>query len=151
MRIISSVIAILFLSVVPTRAAGDDPDVTPAPTGFHALSRISEEAGAAPFPFSDDELAYITEARPRKVPPISPVRSRQLPGNSEVSRPIDGPSARARRTEETDNVKVESGVEAPPQMGGRSSVEEEPDPGAVIDWLLKKYDRSPRHLDMRTR
>lgn len=151
MRIISSVIVIVFLSVVPTRAASDDPHVTLVPSGFHALSRISEEAGVPPFPFSDDELAYITQARPRNVPPISPARSRQLPGTSGVPRPIDDPGAQARRSEESNSVKVESGVEAPPKMRGQSSVEEEPDPGAVIDWLLKKHDRSPRFLDMRTR
>jgi hypothetical protein len=147
MRIISTVIVILLLPFVPTRAASDDADVTSVTSGFHALSRISEEAGVGLAPLTDDELADTTKARPRKIPPLAP--SRQLPDTGGVSRPIDDPSAQGRRSEESSIVKVESGGEAPPQTKGRLSAEEEPDPRAVIDWLLKEHDRSPRFLDMR--
>lgn len=137
----------LLLPFVPARAASDDPDVTSVTSGFHALSRISERAGVGLAPLTDDELADTTKARPRKIPPPAP--NRQFPDTGEVSRPIDDPSARGRRSEEGSIVKVENGGEAPPITKGRLSAEEEPDPGAVIDWLLKKHDRSPRFLEMR--
>jgi hypothetical protein len=148
MRIISTVIVMLLLPVVPTRAASEDAYVTSVTGGFHALSRIPEESGVALFPLTDDELADITKAR-LKVPPTSPAPSHQLPDTSGVSRPIDDPSARGRRSEENSSVKAESGGEAPPKTRGRLSVEEEPDPRAVIDWLLKDNGRFPRFLDQR--
>jgi hypothetical protein len=150
MRIISTVIVILLLSAVPTRAAGDDAYVTPMPGNFHALSRIPEEAGVALVPLTDDELAYTTQARPRNAPATSPVRSRPVPDTSGVSRPIDAPSPQWSRAAEDSGIKVESAGETA-RTRARLLVEEEPDPGAVIDWLLKEHGRFPRLLEMRIR
>jgi hypothetical protein len=87
----------------------------------------------------DYELAEITEVPiPREAPPTSPARRRDSPNTRGMSRPVDDPSALGFRAEENSGVKVESGVEAPPKASGRSAVEEEPDPRAVIDWLLKR-------------
>jgi hypothetical protein len=87
----------------------------------------------------DYELAEITEVpTPREVPPTSPTRRREFPDASGMSRPADDPSALGVRAEENSGVKVERGVEAPPKTSGRSAVEEEPDPRAVIEWLLKR-------------
>jgi hypothetical protein len=83
----------------------------------------------------DYELAEITQVpTPRKVPAASPAPRREFPETTGVSRPVDDPSALG--------IKVERGGEAPlPKNRGRSAVEEEPDPRAVIDWLLKQSGR----------
>ena len=60
MPITATVIVVLFLSVVPARAADDDGAVNAAPRSFHALNRIPEEATNPLVALSDDELASIT-------------------------------------------------------------------------------------------
>jgi hypothetical protein len=57
--ITTTVIVMLLLSVVPTRAAGDEGIVNTAPRSFHALSRVSEEVASPLVALSDDELASI--------------------------------------------------------------------------------------------
>jgi hypothetical protein len=133
-RSTTAVIVILLVSVVPARAVSDDAVVTAA--ADNTVSRF-EEAGLVPL--ADDELAYITDPRtPRKAPFASPIRGRQLPDAREVPRSLEDPSALGFRAEENSSVKVESGVDTPPKTSGRSAVEEEPDPRAVIDWLLTR-------------
>jgi hypothetical protein len=91
----------------------------------------------------DYELAGITEMpTPRKVPLASPAHRYEFPDTTVVSPPpIDDPGTQGRRAEENNRVPVEHGGEsASPNTRGRSAaVEEEPDPRAVIDWLLKEY------------
>jgi hypothetical protein len=122
---------ILLVSILPARAPGDDTFVTAAGDSSDALSRI-EEAGLVPL--TDDELAYITHPRtPRKAPPASSVRRRQLPDASEVSRSVEHPGAPEIGVRQNSSVDVETGDETWPQTRGRS-VAEEADPKGIVDY-----------------
>jgi hypothetical protein len=73
------------------------------------------------------------------VPSTSPAPRPEFPDTRGASRSIDDPSALERGADESSSVKMERGSEAPAPSAKVRPVEEEPDPRAVIDWLLKDY------------
>jgi hypothetical protein len=99
---------------------------------------VAEEPTARPV--VDLERADIAEASTlENAPSISAARRRDFPDPSEGPRPVDDPGARGRRAQESGGKLERRGEVAPPATRGRPAVEEEPDPRAVIDWLLNEY------------
>lgn len=161
----SAAVALLLVSVVPVAAAGGERVVPTAAGAFHALSRI-EQDGVGLIPLSDDELAGATQV-PRSVErrpadhsrPITTPRSvaeQYEPGATEPTQP---PSTAARQpgpaetsgvsppgvSEGAEGVTMERAGDSPSaKPREQSAVEEEPDPHAVIDWLLKEYKQRGR-------
>jgi hypothetical protein len=91
----------------------------------------------------DYGLAETTAPTQEKAHPTSPARRRELPDVSGVSRLVDDPRVLGRTAAENSGVVVDhGGMPSPPSTRRRSAIEEEPDPRAVIDWLL--YDHRSR-------
>jgi hypothetical protein len=162
-----AVIALLLVLVVPARAATDDTLAVTGADGFHALSRL-DKAHVALVPLTCDELSDTEATRtpriaspsasvrtqqlthlenpcaiPTNVLRTSPARRREFAETIELSRSAENPPVQARRGEQNSGIKIERGDDSrPPRTSGRPAVDEEPDPRAVIDWLL--YDSKMR-------
>jgi hypothetical protein len=85
----------------------------------------------------DNGAAQMERTTPTNDLRTSPARRRELADTIETSRSGEDPRAQARRGEQNSGIKTERRDDSrPPSTRGRPAVAEEPDPRAVIDWLL---------------
>jgi hypothetical protein len=85
----------------------------------------------------DNGAARMERTTPTNVLRPSPARRRELADTIEMSRSVEDPPVQARRGEQNRSIRIERGDDfRPPNTSGRPAVDEEPDPRAVIDWLL---------------
>jgi hypothetical protein len=81
-------------------------------------------------------LRIMERTTPTNVLRTSPARRREFADTIEMSRSVEDLPVQARRGEQNSGVKIERGDDSrPPKTSGRQAVDE-PDPRAVIDWLL---------------
>lgn len=146
----STVLVMLLSSIVPAQAANHDGAVAPAAgSTFHALSSMPDEVRSNLTPLTDAELASIT--RPHLVvvqaEPRTSSRSDRLRGGLAQASPLperSGPPAdtptpaRSPQPTRTQERAQPQQPARPAEAASPRSGDDEPDPRAVIDWLLRQ-------------
>lgn len=145
----STALVMLLSPIIRAQAANHDGATTPAGgSTFHALSRMPDEVRRNLTPLTDDALASITRPQLLRVQAERPTSSRSDRLRSGVAQasplpersgpPGDTPTP-ARSPQPTRTLEgAQPPQPAQPAEAAPSRSRDEPDPRAVIDWLLRE-------------